>query len=74
LISKAILEDCKNRRKNLNMTWIDYQKAFDSVAHSWIEKSIEMIGLKNKIAKFCKLFMEKWNTKLQLKTNQELIQ
>jgi hypothetical protein len=74
LISKAILEDCKKRRKNLNMTWIDYQKALDSVPHSWIEKSIELIGVNNKIVKFCMLSMEKWSTKLQLKTNQELMQ
>jgi hypothetical protein len=73
LISKAILEDCKKRRKKINMARIGYQKALDSVAHSWIEKSIEMIGLNNTIAKFCKLSMEKWSTKLQLKTNQELI-
>jgi hypothetical protein len=25
-ISKAILEDCKKRRKNLNMTWIGYER------------------------------------------------
>jgi hypothetical protein len=56
------------------MAWIDYQKAFDSVPPSWIEKSIELIGVNNKIVKFCKLSMEKWSTKLQLKTNQELIQ
>jgi hypothetical protein len=74
LISKAILEDCKKRTKNLNMTWIDYEKTFDSVQHSWIEKSIELIGVNNKIVKFCKLSMEKWSTKLKLKTNQELIQ
>jgi hypothetical protein len=35
LILKAILEACKKRRKNLNTAWIDYQKAFDSVPHSW---------------------------------------
>jgi hypothetical protein len=61
--------------KNLNMAWIDYQKAFDSVSYSWIEKSIELIGVNSKIVKFCKLLsMEKWRTKLQLKTNQELMQ
>jgi hypothetical protein len=59
LISKAILEDCKKRSKNLNMAWIDYQKAFDSVTHSWIEKSIELVGVNNKIVKFCKLSMGK---------------
>jgi hypothetical protein len=56
------------------MAWIDYQMAFDSVPHSWIEKSIELIGVNNKIVEFCKLSMKKWSTKLQLKTNQELIQ
>jgi hypothetical protein len=74
LISKAILVDCKKRIKNLNMLCIDYQKAFDSVPHSWIEKSIELIGVNNKIVKFCKLSMEKWITKLQFKTNQEFMQ
>jgi hypothetical protein len=67
LILKAILEDCKTRR---NMAWIDYQKAFDSVPRSWIEKSTELIGVNYKIVKFCKLSVEKWSTKLQLKTNQ----
>jgi hypothetical protein len=56
------------------MVWIDYQKAFDSVPHSWIEESIELIGVNNKIVNFCKLSVEKWSTKLQLKTNQELMQ
>jgi hypothetical protein len=35
LISKAILQECKSRKKNLHMAWIDYQKAFDRVSHSW---------------------------------------
>ena len=33
LISKAILQECKRRKKNLCMAWIDYQKAFDRVPH-----------------------------------------
>lgn len=74
LISKAILEDCRRRKKNLNMAWIDYQKAFDRVPHSWIEKSMELVGVNDRIVKFCKHSMEKWNTKLQLRTNQELMQ
>jgi hypothetical protein len=31
---KAIFEYCRKRRKNLNLTCIDYQRAFDSVPHS----------------------------------------
>jgi len=64
MISEAIYEDCRRRNKNLNIALIDYQKAFDSVPHSWVEKSIEMGGVNSKIVRFCKLSMEKWNTRL----------
>jgi hypothetical protein len=60
--------------KNLSITWIGYQKAFDSVPHTWIEKSIELLGVNNKIINFCKSSMEKRSTRLQLKSNQELLQ
>jgi len=46
MISKAICEDCKRRNKNLSIAWIDYQKAFDNIPHSWVEKSIELVGVK----------------------------
>jgi hypothetical protein len=74
MISKVIYEDCRRRNKNLSMAWIDYQKAYDSVPHSWVEKSIALVGVNSKIVRFCKLFMEKWNTRLFLKTNQEVLQ
>jgi hypothetical protein len=73
MISKAIFEDSKKRKKNLSIAWIDYRKALDSVPYSWIEKSIEPLGVNNKIINFCKSSMEKWSTGLQLKTNQELL-
>jgi hypothetical protein len=38
LISKSTSDDCRKRRENLNIAWIDYEKAFDSVTHSWIEQ------------------------------------
>jgi hypothetical protein len=67
-------EGCRKRRKNLNIAWIDYQKAFYGVPHSWIETSTELIGVNNKIVKFYTLSMEKWDTQLQLKTDKEFIQ
>ena len=74
MISKAIYEDCRRRNKNLSVAWIDYQKAFDSVPHSWVEKSIALVGVNSKIVRFCKLSMEKWNTRLFFKTKQEVMQ
>jgi hypothetical protein len=68
MISKAMYEDCKKRKKNLSVAWIENQKAFDSVPHSLVERSIELVGVNSKIVQFCKLSTEKWNTTLQLKT------
>jgi len=70
MVSETIYEDCRRRNKNLNIAWIDYQKSYDSVLHSWLEKSIELVGVNSKIVRFCKLSMEKWNTRLILKTKQ----
>ena len=39
-----------------------------------MEKSIELVGVNSKIVRFCKLSMEKWNTRLILKTKQEVMQ
>jgi len=64
MISKAIYEDCRGRNKNLSIACIDYQKVFDSVPHSWVEKSIELVRVNSKIIRFFKLSMEKWNTRL----------
>jgi len=64
MITKAKYEDCRRRNKNLCKAWIYYQKAFDSIPHSWVEKSIEFVGVNSKIVRFCKWSMEKWNTRL----------
>jgi hypothetical protein len=42
MISTAIYKDCK-RSKDLSIAWTDYQKAFDNISHSWVEKSIELV-------------------------------
>ena len=36
IIDKTVLKDCRNRKTNLAMAWIDYKKAYDMVSHSWI--------------------------------------
>jgi hypothetical protein len=61
---KTIYEDWERRNKNIRIAWTDYQKAFGSLPHSWAEKSIESIWVNSKIVRFCKLSIEKWNTRL----------
>jgi len=50
------------------LAWIDYQKAFDSVAHSSINKSLLLIGINNKIICFTKKATSIWKASLRLYT------
>jgi hypothetical protein len=74
LTSKAILQECKRRKKNLCMAWIDYQKAFDRVPHSWIIKSLELIGINNKIISFTEKIVSHWRTRMHVHTDNKLIE
>jgi len=74
LISKAILQECKRREKKLCMAWIDYQKAFDRVPHSWIINSLELIGIHKKVISFTKTVMSYWITCMHLHTENTLIE
>ena len=74
LISKAILQECKRRKTNLNMAWIDYQIAFDRVPHNWFIKSLELIEINNKVILFTKKVMTYWKTRMCLHAENKLIE
>ena len=66
LINKAILEEVRYKRRNLSTTWIDYQKAFDSVPHTCIVKSLELYKICPTITRFLRENMKLWDTILHL--------
>ena len=63
-----ILENCHNRNTNLSIAWIDYKKAIESVAHSWIEKSLETCKISPVLRNFLSHSMCMWKTTLVLNT------
>ena len=74
LLNKAILENCRKRATNLSMAWLDYQKAYDSVPHSWIRKCLQLYGISPHLESFISESMKKWTTNLQLKhENGEIV-
>ena len=66
MINKMILENCKKRKRNMSCAWIDYKKAFDSVPHEWILKSLEIVKVSPHLINFLKHNMNQWKTKLTL--------
>jgi hypothetical protein len=74
IIIIIIIQEFKRRKNNLIMAWIDYQKAFDRMPHSWIIKSLELIGINDKVISFTKKVMPHWRTRMCLHVEQKLIQ
>jgi hypothetical protein len=62
------------KQKKMCLAGIDYQKAFDRVPHSWIIKSVELIGINNKVIAFTKKAITYWRTRTCLHTENELIE
>ena len=63
LIDKAVIRNCKRRKSNLNMAWIDFRKAYDMVPHSWMLKSLDLIGAPRNVIELLKNSMKDWKTK-----------
>jgi hypothetical protein len=56
------------------MAWLYYQKAFDRVLHSWIIKSLEIIGINTEVISFTKKVMGYWRARMRLDAENKLIE
>ena len=64
LIDKMVLNDCKKRHTDLEMTWIDYKKAYNMIPYFWILKSLGLVQVSENIVEFIRKSMKKCNTNL----------
>ena len=64
LIDKAVIKNSKRRRTNLNMAWIGFRKAYDMVPHSWMIRSLELVGAAKNTVNLLKETMKNWKTNL----------
>ena len=60
----AVVRNSRRRKINLNMAWIDFRKAYDMVPHSWILKTLELVGRARTIVELLKRSMKSWRTVL----------
>ena len=67
LIDKMIMTEAKRRHKNLQMMWVDYRKAYDSVPHIWIIECLQLMKAHSGLRTFVKESMKCWKT--QVTTN-----
>ena len=65
-VNKMIYDEVTSNRRNLVTVWLDYKKAFDSVPHSWLIRSLELAKVPEKIILAIRQLMIKWRTKVYL--------
>ena len=73
LTDNMILDHAKKNKRHLSTAWIDYRKAFDSVPHDWLLKSLEIHKFPVKLTNFYSSLMKKWQTSLHISTPNETI-
>ena len=64
LVDKMIMRNCKRRKTNLSMAWIDYRKAFDMVPHTWIIECLRIYGAADNLVTLLSNTMNHWKTTL----------
>ena len=64
LIDKCITKN--NNNTNINFAWIDYEKAYDSIPHSWIEEVLHLYKIDPTTSNFIIQSMKTWKTKMYL--------
>ena len=52
------------RKQNLSMAWIDYNKTYGMVPHSWIIDCLETVGINEKIQRLLAECMKSWQVEL----------
>eukprot|EP00957_Ditylum_brightwellii_P091321 6953585-Ditylum_brightwellii.AAC.1 len=62
LLDKLTLERTHGTKHNLGIAWMDYQKAYDSVPHSWIVRVLQLYKIDPVIINFISETIQLWHT------------
>lgn len=74
LIDNVAMQHIKNKKRNASVAWIDYQKAFDSIPHSWLLRVLKLYKINPVIYNLIQSMMSKWRTKISVTTDTRAYQ
>ncbi|XP_060804959.1 uncharacterized protein LOC132902746 [Amyelois transitella] len=72
-IDAIIMNRVAKKKLSIYSMFIDYQKAFDSVPHSWLKHVLHLYKIDTTIINFLEITMQKWETVLSIKQNNQPI-
>jgi hypothetical protein len=66
IVDSIVLQKLKQQQRNLRITYADYQKAYDSIPHSWLIEILSVYKINPAVINFLKTTMQTWKTNLIL--------
>lgn len=73
IIDCVILKQVQRKNRNLSCCFIDYQKAFDSVPHTWLIEILRIYKIHPTLISLLKHLMSEWCTVLSIVTSDHKI-
>lgn len=74
IIDGVITKQAQTEHRNIAVAWIDYQKAYDSIPHSWLLHILKIYKIDPNIIQFFEHTMKNWATKLTLNISNTKIE
>lgn len=66
IMDSLITKQAKKKQRNISVAWVDYKKAFDSIPHSWLLKTLQLYGVSKAVINLLKCLMSSWRTRLHV--------
>lgn len=73
LVDSVVMSSAKRDKRSLYSAYIDYQKAYDSVPHSWLAEILELYKIEGHIIDFLRHAMTMWKTKIIINARSDSI-
>ena len=70
LIDRMVTLDCHMRERNLSMGWVDVKRAYDSIAHSWLEEMMLMHRFPTVLCRAIENLSRSWSTRIVTTTTK----
>ena len=73
MVDSTIIREAAMRGKNLSVAWIDYQKAYNRVPHSWLEQMLEYISAPGKVRCCLSALIPLWKTQFSTRLRRDTV-
>ena len=74
MVDSMITEDATLRRRNLDVAWIDYQKAFDHVPHRWLSYALQVCKVPKNVQVCIQNLQAQWRTVFTIRTKTGILE